>query len=94
MNSRMIALLALAQEKGIKIVHVGTDSGREVIGRCPSMMILDDDWAEFANSDDNEHYKITSHNTEIKVMNPKKSQNNDWRNAKKGKGFNGYHREF
>ena len=94
MNSRMVALMALAQEQGIKIVHVGTDAGREIVGRGPSMMILDDDWAEFANSDDNEPYKITSHKTKIKVRNPEKSQNNDWRKVKKGKGFSGYHREF
>lgn len=90
MNSRMVALLASAQEQGIKIVHVGVDTGREVFGRTCSTMILDDDWANFANSDDNEPYKATELKPYYKFQD-KKSQNNDWR---KGRGFNGYHREF
>lgn len=90
MNSRMVALMALAQEQGIKIVHVGVDTGREIVDRGSRMMILDDDWAEFANSDDNEPYKVTKLKRNHKLQD-RKSQNNDWR---KGCGFNGYHREF
>lgn len=85
LNSRMELLLQVAKDNGVAVV---CDFGTEIRGVSPQIKIIDDDWADFANSDDNEPYKATTHNLKSRVFGERK-QNNDWRS--KHKRFSGFH---
>ena len=87
MNSQMERVMQVAKEQGTQVVLVSSGSGLNGIG-LKNTMIIDDDWAEFANSDDNEPYKTTSYCMKSRGFGERK-QNNDWRS--KHKRFSGYH---